>query len=174
MKNIFIILLIVFAVITANAQETTKKSKKELKAEKLSLQKETVKKLIESKSFVFDARTAFSATMGNVIITYPYNVKVNEDSIYSFLPYYGRAYNVEYGSTESPMVFNLPIEELTIAKKTKKGYEVNLKVKKGMDYIDFYFDISETGLTTLTVNSSNREAITYFGDLTAKKEEDNS
>ena len=173
MKNILIILILVFAITTANAQGSVKKSRKELKAEKLSQQKEVVKKLIEGKSFVFDAKTVFSSLAGSITTTYPYNVRVDNDSIYSFLPYYGRAYIAEYGSIESPMVFNLPIEEITIEKKNKNGYQVNVKVKKAMDIIDFYFDISETGMTTLTVNSTNRQIIYYYGDLTDKKDVDN-
>ena len=174
MKNTIIILVLVFALNNGYAQESTKKSRRELKAEKISQQKEAVKKLVEGKSFVFDARTATSPTAGTVNITYPYSVKLNKDSIYSYLPYYGRAYSAEYGSTESPMVFNLPVQELEITKNKKKGYQVNVKVKRGMDYINFNFDVSETGNTTLTVNSSNRQVITYYGELAAKKEKDNS
>jgi len=174
MKYIIVILVLVLALNNVSAQETTKKSRKELKAEKLSKQKEAIKKLIENKSFVFDARTAFSSTLGNINITSPYNVKIDNDSIYSYLPYYGRAYSVEYGSNKSPMIFDLPIEDLSITKKTKNGYQVHAKVKKGMDYINFYFDISETGLTTLTVDSSNRLVISYYGDIAVIKEQDNS
>lgn len=173
MKYTIISIFLVLAVLV-NAQETNKKSRKELKAEKLTQQKETVKELIESKSFVFDARTAFSATAGNMNISYPYNVKLNQDSIYSYLPYYGRAYNVEYGSNESPMVFDLPIIEMEIIKHKKKGYLIDVKVKKGMDNINFNFSITETGSTTLTVNSTNRQVITYFGEIRKKVNDDNS
>ncbi len=174
MKNTIIILVLVLALNNGYAQESTKKSRRELKAEKISQQKEAVKKLVEGKSFVFDARTATSPTAGTINITYPYNVKLNKDSIYSYLPYYGRAYSAEYGSTESPMVFDLPIQELTIEKKAKKGYQVEVKVKKEMDIINFIFSISETGTTTLTVNSSNRQVITYYGNLAEKNKPDNS
>jgi hypothetical protein len=174
MKSIYFILSLVFSILLVNAQEPVKKSKKELKAEKAELQKDAVKKLVESKSFVFDARTVFSATAGNVTISYPYNVKLDKDSIHSFLPYYGRAYTVEYGTNDSPMVFNLPLQEMEIIKEKRKGYRVNVKVKKGMDNILFSFSISETGSTTLTVNSTNRQVITYYGDIVAKEETDDS
>jgi hypothetical protein len=160
---------LVLSVLFTNAQEAEKKSKKELKAEKLAQQKETVKKLIESKSFLFNAKTAFNTTAGNVNISYPYNVKVNTDTINSFLPYYGRAYSVEYGENESPMNFDLPINEMEIIKKKKKGYQMDVKVKKGMDNILFSFNISETGSTTLIVTSTKREVITYYGEIIEKE-----
>ena len=174
MKYTFISILLTFTVFLVNAQESEKMSKKEQKMEKLAQQKETVKKMIEGKSFVFEARNAFSSTAGNVNINYPYNVKLTNDSIYSYLPFYGRAYRVEYGSTESPMVFDLPFQELEIIKKKKMGYLVDVKVKKDMDIIVFSFNISDTGSATLTVNSADREVITYYGELTAEQKEDKS
>jgi hypothetical protein len=63
---------------------------------------------------------------------------------------------------------------MEIIKEKRKGYRVDVKVKKGMDNILFSFSISETGSTTLTVNSTNRQVITYYGDIVAKEETDDS
>ncbi len=166
--------LIVLCVLSVNAQEPDKITKKEAKAKILSEEKEIVKNHIENKSFVFDARTAFSATAGNFNVSYPYNVRLANDSVYSYLPYYGRAYKADYGSTESPMVFNLPVKEIEISKTRKKGYQVDVKVEKGMDNILFSFNISETGSATLTVNSSDRQAITYYGEILVKEKDNDN
>lgn len=173
MKYVLFSIILVLTV-SVNAQESANKTRKELKAEKITLQKNEIKKLIENKSFVFEARTAYSSELGTKNLSSLYNVKVEKDSIYSYLPYYGRAYNVDYGSTESPMIFNVPVKELEIMKDNKKGYQVKVKVEKGMDNIVFSFNISEIGSATLTVTSNHRQVITYYGEIVEENQIDNS
>jgi hypothetical protein len=62
------------------------------------------------------------------------------------------------------MIFKQPFETCDM-EKTKKGYLVKVKVKNGNDRLDFSFHISETGTTTLSVSSVNRQAISYYGDI---------
>lgn len=50
-------------------------------------------------------------------------------------------------------------------KKSKKGYTVEVDVKNGNDKLDFSFYISESGSATLSVSSTNRQSITYIGDI---------
>ena len=169
MKNLIIMVLLLISVSNLNAQETEKKSKKELKAEKEAKKIEEIKALVESKTFVFDARNANPMGGRTVTLTSEYDVKVTNDSIYSYLPYYGVAYTASYGGSDSPMNFKQPFETCDM-EKTKKGYLVKVKVKNGNDMLDFSFHISETGTTTLSVSSVNRQAISYYGDLVKDKE----
>ncbi len=156
--------ILAICVLAISAQETEKKSKKELKAEKEAKKIEETKALVESKMFVFDARTANPMKGRTMSLTTDYDVKITKDSIYSYLPYYGVAYTASYGGTDSPMIFDKPFETCDM-EKTKKGYEVDVTVKNGGDRLDFTFYISENGSTTLNVSSTNRQSISYFGDI---------
>ena len=164
MKNLLIIALITVFAITAGAQETEKKSKKELKAEKEAKKIEETKALVESKMFVFDARTVNPMKGSSRTLTSEYDVKITKDSIYSYLPYFGVAYTASYGGNDNPMDFDKPFETCTV-EKTKKGYTVEVDVKNGNDKLDFSFYISENGTATLSVSSTNRQSITYYGDI---------
>lgn len=167
MKNLLIIAILIFAMSLATAQETKKKSRKELRAEKNAILMEETTNLVESKNFVFKARSANPMGARSVNLTTEYDVTIQNDSVYSYLPYYGRAYSVAYGG-ESPMNFQLPFSDYSM-EKTKKGYNVKFTVKKGTDRINFSFQIMETGSTTLQVNSTNRQAISYFGNIEKKE-----
>lgn len=167
MKNL-LILALVFAIFSANAQETEKKSKKELKAEKKAKQIEEVKAIIESKNFVFDARNANPMKGRSVTLTSEYDVKVTNDSIFSYLPYFGVAYSASYGGTDSPMIFDVPFETCT-QEKVKNGYMVKVEAKNDNDRLTFTFHISETGTTTLSVSSINRQSISYYGEILKEK-----
>jgi hypothetical protein len=169
MKKLLIIALLIISIVTVNAQETEKKSKKEIRAEKEAKQIEETKAVVESKMFVFDARNVNPMKGRSITLTSEYDVKVTKDSIYSYLPYYGVAYTASYGGTDSPMIFDKPFETCNM-EKTKKGYEVKVAVKNGNDRLDFSFYISETGSTTLSVSSTNRQSITYYGDIVKDKQ----
>lgn len=164
MKIILFIGLFILSVTAAQAQESKKKSKKELKAEKKAQQIVETKALVESKSFIFAATNVNPMKGRSINLTSEYDVKIANDSIFSYLPYYGRAYTANYGGTESPMTFDSPADAYTM-EETNKGYRVKVSAKNGNDRIDFTFHIFETGSTTLNVSSINRQAISYYGNL---------
>ena len=99
-----------------------------------------------------------------VHVTSDYDVRIQNDSIFSYLPFFGRAYSVDYGGTESPMIFEQPIEAF-ISTENKNGYSIEVHVRNRNDMLDFSFHVTESGSTTLTVNSVNRQSISYFGQL---------
>ena len=169
MKTIVLIGFFMLSLFSVNAQETAKKSKKELKAEKKAQQIEETKTLVESQTFVFRATNANPMKGRTVNLTSEYDVKVNKDSIFSYLPYYGVAYSASYGGTDSPMIFDKPLENYKM-EKTKNGYLVKVSAKNGNDRLEFNFHISETGFTSLNVSSLNRQSISYNGNLEKMKE----
>ena len=67
------------------------------------------------------------------------------------------------------MIFDKPFETCDM-EKAKKGYEVKVTVKNSNDRLDFSFYISENGSTTLSVSSTNRQSISYYGDIVKDKE----
>jgi hypothetical protein len=169
MKKLVILIAILISVYAVQAQETVKKSKKELKAEKKAQQMAEVKATVEGKNFVFDARTANPMKGRTVNLTTDYNMKIRNDSVYSYLPYYGVAHTASsFGGMDSPMNFSQPIDEYS-SELTKNGYMVKFKTRNGNDVLSCTLHISETGSSTLSVSSMNRQSISYFGDLRKEK-----
>jgi len=162
-QAIFMVILMAFALIN-NAQESVKKSKKEIKAEKKAQQIEKTKALIDSKTFVFNARSANPMKGRMINLTSSYDIKVKNDSVFSYMPYFGVAYSASYGSNEGPMTFEQPIESYNMEPE-KSGYFIKIKVKNKIDTIDLAFHVSENGSATLTALSTNRQSITYYGDI---------
>ena len=98
-----------------------------------------------------------------------FGIEVRNDSIFSYLPYYGNTYSRDYSSfKDSPMGFAQPMESYKRV-KTKKGFEVSIKVKNMNDLIDLAFHISKMGSATVVASSLNRQAITYTGEIFAPK-----
>ncbi|HKI90031.1 MAG TPA: DUF4251 domain-containing protein, partial [Draconibacterium sp.] len=82
-------------------------------------------------------------------------------------------YNVDYRSRKGPFDFTLPIKNY-IFKKDKNGYAVKFEVKNGQDNIKYNFNISENGYASLTVVSTNRQSISYFGTIEKPKKVEDS
>ena len=169
MKYLFVIPILIFSVITINAQEN--KSKKEIKAEKKSQLIEEIKKIAGSKTFVFKANNANPMRGRTVNLTSDYDVRITQDSIFSYLPFFGVAYSVNYGGTDSPMIFNKPFETCNF-ETTRNGYLVKVSVKNESDRLEYSFHISVTGSTSLNVSSLNRQSISYNGNIEKVKEKE--
>jgi hypothetical protein len=152
MKNKLSILLLLFCFcnIQVEAQE---KTKKQLKVEeKLKNQKE-IETLIDSENFVFDAERVLPQGYRTIILDYnTYFLKFAEDKIECDLPFFGRAFNVGYGSNDGGIKFEGKPENLKIEKK-KKYYEVKTSVRGKEDTYDIFLLIYFEGATTLSINS---------------------
>lgn len=170
MKNIALILVLLFSIVQLNAQVNERKTRKEKKAEREAIQKEKINNLLHNKTFVFTATHALPMSGGSRYLNYDYDVVVNKDSVNSYLPFFGVAYRVEYGARNSAFEFYLPLEEYEL-KKEKDGYVVDFEVDKDMDHLNYTFRVSELGNATLHVSSTNRQSITYYGEITEIQEE---
>ena len=171
MKKFALFIALAILLFSVQAQNSEKKSRKELKAEKKAQHIAEIKAIVESRNFIFDASAANPMSGSTVSLTTDYEMTIKNDSVFSYLPYYGVAYSgAAFSGNDSPMTFNKPIEEYK-SEATKNGYLVKFKVKNANDVINCTFHISESGLTSLSVSSVNRQAINYSGVLIKNAEE---
>jgi len=154
--------LILFALIT-NGETTQQKSKKQLKAEEKAWTTEQIKAIVRSKSFIFKAETVNPLSQPVKKLTTEFGIEVKNDSVFSYMPYFGKSYSKDYTSQkDSPMGFIQPITDYQ-SDKLKKEYRVRIKVKNEHDVVDLTFHIAFNGNTSVTASSINRQTIAYDG-----------
>jgi hypothetical protein len=173
MRILTITVLILFSVTSVFAQSTEKKSKKQIKAEQKALKIQQIKDLVESKTFIFRATSVIPKNEKTRSLTSEFGIEVKNDSVFSYMPYFGNTYSRDYTSfKDSPMGFIKPFESYKKT-KTKSGYDVDIRVDNDHDVIDLAFHISKNGTASLTASSINRQAISYMGEILtpAPKEE---
>lgn len=164
MKNIVFALILLFGFLSVNAQDSSKKSRKERKAEKKEQKMEEIKQLLNDETFMFTATHALPMGGGSKYLNYDYDVVVKNDTIVSYLPFYGVAYHVEYGTRDLGFDFTQPLEEYKM-EKDDDGYMIDFEVDNGMDHLNYTFHVSEMGNATLHVSSTHRQSITYYGNI---------
>lgn len=167
MKNLTLFFVLILSVSVLFAQE--KRSKKQIRTERKSQKIQLIKSIIDNKTFVFKAYSVIPKNERTKTLISDFGIEVRNDSIFSYLPYFGNTYSRDYSSfKDSPMGFAQPMESYKRV-KTKKGFEVNIKVKNPNDLIDLTFHISKMGSATVVASSINRQAITYTGEIFAPK-----
>jgi len=123
-----------------------------------------IKSLIYAKRFKFLAQSA--TTMSGVMrqLTDGSNVRVNNDTIVSELPFYGRSFNPTYGSTsESGVEFTSTDFEYSISEAKKGGWNITIIPKKVRDVSKMFMYVSESGYINLNVSSNTRQTVNYYG-----------
>ena len=165
MKNVLIITILVFSFVSLNAQDSKKQTRKEKRAEREAIKIEQTKTLLENKIYVFTASQAIPSGMRSINLSSSFDAKIENDTIICYLPFYGKAYTASYGGSESPMDFTQPIENYTFEKTKKGGYMVKFDVNNKNDRLNFIFQIANTGSASLNVISTNRQSMSYYGDI---------
>jgi Domain of unknown function (DUF4251) len=171
MKSRVVILLLLFSFFSFDgfAQE---KTKKELKQERELQKQKEIQALIDAKNFVFDAEKVYPQGTRMINLDYnTYSLKFNSENVVCDLPFFGRGYNVGYGS-DGGIKFEGKPEKITVEQKGKK-YTIKTTVKGANDVYDLLFTIFYDGGTTLNINSNNRSSISYDGQIRATRENKN-
>lgn len=161
-RMIFFLLLV--AVIGAPALSAqTKKEKKEMK-------QKAVRELVLSEKYKIDVDRAIPARGRSVSLTSPYSIEIRNDSVISYLPYYGRAYSIPYGGGEG-LNFKAPISDYKIEWDKKGTAKVRFIAQSTEDRFSFNIDIFSNGSSSIFVNMQNRQSISFQGDLDIPEKE---
>ena len=167
MKTIRIIfsLLLITAMSMPTLSAQTKKEKKELK-------KQTVEKLVTSGKYKINVNRALPARGRSVTLTSPYSVEIRNDSVISYLPYYGRAYSIPYGGGGGGegLNFKAPLTDYKLEWDKKETAKIKFSARSEEDRFDFSIDVFSNGSSSIFVNMQNRQSISFQGELDMPEE----
>lgn len=126
-----------------------------------------LKSLLAGKTFVFKAQSAWPLQGTVVQLTQGYDMKVLQDSINTYLPYFGRAYAAGYNN-EGGINFTSRKFDYKLKEKQKGGWEITIKPQDAKDITELSYSISTNGYATLQIISNSRQAISYYGIVEKK------
>ena len=140
------------------------------KADKKKQQAATIKSVVvDSQHYVFLAQTALPTSGSTRNLSFGYDVTISKDKVVSYLPYLGRAYSADYGSTTSPLEFTSSDFSYTLTDRKKGGWDITLEFKDTKDVKKMQFSIFDNGSATLMVTSNSRQPISFNGTVEAVK-----
>ncbi len=130
----------------------------------VSQQAEKTREALAQKKYTIGVGQALPARGRAVNLNSNYSLTVSGDSVYSHLPYFGRAYNVPYGGG-SGLVFDAPITGYTVKEGRKGLTEVSFEARTGEDWFRFNIRVSPGGGSYISVLPGQREAISFDGRM---------
>ena len=162
MKKLILIGLMFF-FIQSFSQET---GKKELRKQKENTEFISTEALIDSMKFKFNASHALPQDGPSIdLTTNPNYLIIKGDSIYCSMPFFGRAYNVNYND-RGGFHFAGIVENFKKNENSKKmKIELKFKMKSPMDSYQFLMTITGSKNTSLTIISNKRASISYWGEI---------
>ena len=161
MRNILILLCLFTGMLTAQGANSSNKKQMKLEKEK------EIRELIESGNFRFLANSANPMSGRSINLTSNYDLKIYNDTIETWLPFFGRAYSVDYGGDGG---IKFKEQAVTIDKKfnsRKKIYEYSIVVKTSQDKYTINLSTGLNGYGNLYVRSQNRQPISFYGTIEA-------
>jgi len=124
---------------------------------------------IQNKDFTIVVNYADPMRGRHIYLTSEYDLRIKNDSAFAFLPYFGVAYSVPYGGGEGGIKFAEPMTNYTMKPKKKAdGWDIRFKVKAKEDDYDISLNIFNNGSALLTVNSYNKDMISFNGEVKDK------
>ena len=126
--------------------------------------KEAVKKLIASENYKIDVRTAMPMRGRSIPLTSPYSLEIRNDSVISYLPYFGRAYSIPYGGGDG-LNFRAPLKEYDMKMDKKGNAVIEFVARNPEDRYEFRAKVYTNGEASINVNMQNRQSISFQGEL---------
>ena len=104
-------------------------------------------------------------------LTTDYSLTLRNDSLISYLPYAGRAYNIPYGGGKA-LNFEAPVGKYQ--KKTRKNgdTEITVKLKNEEDSYIYRLTISKDGSAWIYIQPTQRQGISFSGKMETNEGKD--
>ncbi|WP_338398137.1 DUF4251 domain-containing protein [Persicobacter psychrovividus] len=167
MKKVILIsgmLLFMIGNLMAQAP-VSKKEKRKLEAQQQQMK---VKELLEQKAFTFKVDQVNPQRGGRVlnVNTDGYTMEIDQQQVKAYLPYFGRAFSADYGSSEGGVKFDQPMTDEEISydqKKNRTTYSFTIKDKN--EKYDCKMTVFDNGNATLNISFLRKDPISYQGKI---------
>lgn len=165
MRHIRLLFLLGIVLLTGGQSlySQTKKEKKEQKEKE-------IKEMIDERRFTINVDRALPMRGRTVNLTSPYSLEMRGDSAISYLPYFGRAYSLPYGGGDG-LRFEESITDYQSTFNKKGTARIKFVARTKEDTFRFDVQVFSNGSSIINVTPTNRQQITYQGELAPKKKE---
>lgn len=134
-----------------------------------------LKELVGSREFEIQHQWARSSLGGSInLIGNPNFIRFKGDSVNIFLPYFGERYSGSGYGSEGGIKYKGPVKNLNVTThKEEQELILEFEGDRGTENLQFYITLFANGDASTSVTSSQREAISYSGQIMPLREERN-
>jgi len=154
----FICLFAILLGTTLPINAQTKKQKKEDT-------KKAIKELVEAQKIKVEVDIAYPMRGNSRNLTSNYSVEIRNDSVFSYLPYFGIAYSLPYGGTGKGLIFNERVTDYKLTFDKKGTANIRFKTRTEEDSFIYLISIYTSGSASINVMPTNRQSISFRGEF---------
>lgn len=136
----------------------------EERAARAAEQAAKVKAALAERHYKINVSRMYPMKGGAKSVSYGYGVEVRNDSLISYLPYFGRAYDVPYGGGKG-LSFSERIGSYQESQAKSDQRLIKIDVKNDEDTYLYTIKVFDNGSSSIDVQSRKRESISYSGDM---------
>lgn len=159
-----IILSLVAALVLIGCATTMENGVKMTKAERRAQQIATVREVLNDRYYSVEIDMMHPQRYPSKQVNFGYSLTIHGDSIYSYLPYLGRAYRVPYGGGKA-LHFEALIDDYREGYLKDNIRRIEILTHNEEDRYLYVVEVFETGSASVYVSCENREHIHYTGDI---------
>jgi hypothetical protein len=126
-----------------------------------------IARAVETQNYVFKAQQAIPSAGRTRQLNTDYDLRVSKDSVASWLPYFGRAYQAPLDPTKGGIQFTSTDFDYSTSPRND-GWEITIKPKDTRDVQELFLTVFKNGSATLRVSSISRQPISFGGVVTSK------
>lgn len=123
-----------------------------------------VENRLAGREYRIDALCAYPMSGPSVMLSAQYSLRMAKDSVYVYLPYYGRAYSQPYGGGEG-LIFRGKAEAYTQKAQKKGRYDISFSVRTQEDSYAFRLSVFKTGEASISVTMDRKQPISFTGNM---------
>ena len=124
-------------------------------------------KALEARDYKIAVNRMYPMKGSSRSVSYGYSVEVRNDSLISYLPYFGGAYNVPYGGGKG-LNFSERIGSYRESQKNNGERQIEINVTNEEDTYIYLIKVFSNGNSSIDVTSRQRDHISYYGELEVK------
>lgn len=147
-------------VLAATIQISCSSSRTAAKSE----QEQAVKQQIESRHYKISVNRMLPMKGPSQHLTSSYSLTIRGDTVISYLPYFGQAYNIPYGGGKG-LIFESAITVYSLSFDAKGTAQISFQTRSENDVLLYRIEIYANGSSSIRVTSNNRQAISFYGIL---------
>lgn len=128
-----------------------------------------IRNAVETGNFVFRANFAQPTGYRSIHLSPTFDVRVSPDAIRSNLPFFGRAYRAPMSPSEAGYRFTSTNFEYSYQKGNRDGqWNVVIRILDMGRPVTYRFTIWENASASLSITDTDRQAISFTGELVFK------
>lgn len=123
-----------------------------------------VKTALTQRHYKIDVNRMYPMNGNSRNVSYGYSVEVRNDTLISYLPYFGRAYNVPYGGGKG-LNFSERIGSYHETQQSNGARLIDIELKNDEDIYQYTIKVFDNGNASIDVQSRQRDPISYSGEM---------